>query len=94
MKIKQNKNSWPFLKPVDPSEVLDYYEVIKEPMDIQTLEGQLESGIYKTKEKFVKDLKKIFCNAKLYNKPHTIYHRYAKDIENCIEDDLKNLKDN
>jgi len=33
-KIKQNKNSWPFIKPVDPKEVPDYYEVIKEPMGI------------------------------------------------------------
>jgi len=31
-KIKQIKNAWPFLKPVDPKEVPDYYEVIKEPM--------------------------------------------------------------
>jgi len=31
-KLKSNKNSWPFLKPVDFKEVPDYYEVIKEPM--------------------------------------------------------------
>ncbi len=31
-KIKQNKNSWPFLTPVNKSEVPDYYDVIKEPM--------------------------------------------------------------
>ena len=36
-KIKQNKNSWPFLKPVDPKYVQDYYEVIKYPMDLQTI---------------------------------------------------------
>jgi histone acetyltransferase len=103
-KIKQTKNSWPFLKPVDPKEVPDYYEVIKEPMgkktfnfyntDLSTLENNLESGIYKTKEKFVKDLKKIFSNAKSYNKPYTIYHKYAKDLENSIEDSINSLKDN
>jgi histone acetyltransferase len=92
-KIKNNKNSWPFLKPVDQSEVPDYYEVIKEPMDVQTLESNLESGHYKSRETFIKDLKKIFSNAKVYNKPHTIYHKYAKDIENSIDDDIKNLKD-
>jgi histone acetyltransferase len=61
---------------------------------VSTLENNLESGMYKTKEKFVKDLKKIFTNAKNYNKPHTIYHKYAKDIENSIEDSIKNLKEN
>jgi hypothetical protein len=63
-------------------------------IDISTLESNLESGMYKTKDKFVKDLKKIFTNAKSYNKPHTIYHKYAKDIESSIEDDIKALKDN
>lgn len=33
-KIKQNKNSWPFLTPVNKSEVVDYYDVIKDPMGI------------------------------------------------------------
>ena len=49
--------------------------------------------MYKTKDKFVKDLKKIFTNAKAYNKPHTSYHKYAKDFEANIEDDIKCLKD-
>jgi hypothetical protein len=31
-KIKQNKNSWPFSKPVDSKEVPDYYDVIGDPM--------------------------------------------------------------
>jgi len=57
------------------------------------LESNLDSGSYKTKEKFVRDLKKIFINSKHYNKPHTIYHKYAKDLENFIEDDIKSLKD-
>jgi histone acetyltransferase len=92
-KIKSNKNSWPFLKPVDSKEVPDYYEVIKDPMDIQTLEAHLEKGDYKQKAQFVKDVKKIFTNAKSYNKPFTIYHKYAKDIETMIEDDLKSLKE-
>jgi hypothetical protein len=91
-KIRNNKNSWPFLKPVETSEAIDYYEVIKEPMDVQTLQANLDSGVYKNKENFVKDLRKIFNNARLYNKPCTIYHKYAKDIENSIEDDIKNLK--
>ena len=93
-KMKNNKNSWPFLKPVDPKEVPNYYETIKEPMDLQTLEGNLETGMYKTKEICVSDLQKIFTNAKSFNKPHTIYHKYAKDIESSIQDDIKILKDN
>jgi len=101
-KLKSNKNSWPFLKPVDYKEVPDYYEVIKEPMgnkikltilDVRTLEQNLESGTYKNKDSFIKDIKKIFTNAKTYNKSFTIYHKYAKDLEFLVEEDLKNLND-
>jgi len=31
-KLRSDKNSWPFHKPVDLKEVPDYYDVIKEPM--------------------------------------------------------------
>ena len=29
---QNNKNAWPFIEPVDPDEVPNYYKVIKEPM--------------------------------------------------------------
>ena len=91
-KLKKNKNSWPFREPVNEEQVQDYYKKIKEPMDLQTLEKGLESGNYKSKNTFVKDLRKIFDNSRTYNKPGSIYHRYATALENSIEDDIKNLK--
>jgi hypothetical protein len=57
------------------------------------LENNLDKGLYNLKDKFVIDLRKIFQNARVYNKQFTIYHKYAKDIENSLEDDIKNLKD-
>jgi hypothetical protein len=53
----------------------------------------LNKGLYNIKDKFVVDLRKIFSNAKIYNKPNTIYHKYAKDIEASIEDDIRLLRD-
>ena len=32
MFVQTHKMSWPFLEPVDPAEVPDYYTVVKEPM--------------------------------------------------------------
>lgn len=92
MKLKENKNSWPFIEPVRIQDVPDYYDTIKEPMDIQTLEKGLESGNYKNKTAFVRDLKKIFNNARAYNKVTSIYHKYATSLETSIEDDITNLK--
>jgi hypothetical protein len=62
-------------------------------LDLQTLEGNLEAGMYTDKLKFVKDVGLIFSNAKSYNKPNTIYHKYAKDLETMIEEDIKSLRD-
>ena len=92
MKLKSNKNSWPFKEPVNAQQVPDYYDTIKEPMDLQTLEKGLESGNYKSKNAFVKDLKKIFDNARVYNKVSSIYYKYATMLENLIKEDIENLK--
>jgi len=93
LKLKSQPNSWPFRKPVNPQAVQDYYQKIKEPMDLETLEKGIESGKYKTKDIFVKDLRKIFNNARTYNKPGTIYSKFATGLENFIEEDLKKLKE-
>ena len=92
-KLKSHPNSWPYKDPVDQKQIPDYYQKIKEPMDLQTLEKGVEAGNYKDKAVFEKDLRKIFNNARIYNKPGTIYHKYATTLENFILDDLKKLKD-
>lgn len=32
--IKDHKDAWPFLEPVDGSQVPDYYQIIKDPIGI------------------------------------------------------------
>ena len=93
IKLKAHPNSWPFKEPVDSQYVQDYYQKIKEPMDLETLEKGVESGKYKNKIEFEKDLRKIFNNAREYNKSGTIYYKFANNLENIIEEDLKKLKD-
>ena len=61
--------------------------------DLQSLENNLDKGLYNKKDKFIIDLRKIFQNARIYNKQFTIYHKYAKDIENSLDDEIKNLRD-
>lgn len=42
--MKQNVSAWPFLKPVDKHEVPDYYDHIKYPMDLKTMQDRLKKG--------------------------------------------------
>lgn len=92
-KLKSQEKSREFREPVDEKHAPGYSQKISEPMDLSTLEKELENGKYKNKSMFEKDLRKIFNNARSYNKPGTIYHKYATSLENFIEEDLKKLKD-
>ena len=40
----------------------DYYEVIKKPMDLSTVQKNMDNDIYKTKDEFADDVRLIFSN--------------------------------
>ena len=92
-KLKNHEKSREFREPVDEKHAPGYYEKINEPMDLSTLEKELENGKYKDKITFENDLRKIFNNARTYNGANTHYYKDATFLENFIEDDLKKLKD-
>ena len=62
-------------------------------LDIKTVEKKLTSNQYSTKDAFIKDVKKIFSNARTYNQPDTIYYRCANELEKYIQQFLNTLKD-
>ncbi|PKI83009.1 hypothetical protein MVES_002777 [Malassezia vespertilionis] len=67
-KLLDNPHCDPFIRPVDPvrDEAPDYFEVIKEPMDLSSVSNKLESGQYKDRFAFKDDVELIFKNAKTY----------------------------
>jgi histone acetyltransferase len=44
--VSDHADSWPFSDPVDPQEVPDYYEIIKEPMDLHSIGLRIDAGDY------------------------------------------------
>ncbi|KAF9951095.1 histone acetyltransferase, partial [Modicella reniformis] len=77
----KDASSWPFLHPVDVEAVTDYYSYIKDPMDLSTLESNVDSDVYETLDDFAKDCKKIFDNCRLYNGESTPYVKCANKLE-------------
>ncbi|KAJ7972723.1 histone acetyltransferase GCN5 [Quillaja saponaria] len=75
-------DSWPFKEPVDELDVPDYYQIIKDPMDLKTMLKRVESEqYYVTFEMFVADARRMFSNARTYNSPETIYYKCSTRLE-------------
>ncbi|KAI5116535.1 hypothetical protein M0805_009046 [Coniferiporia weirii] len=62
-----NRDAEAFLKPVSKIDYPDYYEIIKEPMDLQTMLKKVKQKQYKSKAEFSDDLELIWSNCFIYN---------------------------
>ncbi|KAI1844575.1 hypothetical protein JX266_009248 [Neoarthrinium moseri] len=87
--LQNHQSAWPFLVPVNKDDVADYYDVIKEPMDLSTMEAKLEADQYGTPEEFVKDAKLIFDNCRKYNNETTPYAKSANKLEKYMWSQIK-----
>ena len=83
-KVKSHSRSWPFRKPVSKTEAPNYYEMIKNPMDLLTLEKNANDGKYKTFAKFEADLRLIFSNCYQYNNSDSVYNKSAVELEKFV----------
>lgn len=52
----------------------DYFDVVKEPMDLLTMSQNVEKNLYESQQDFEKDLFKIWKNAMLYNQQESDIH--------------------
>lgn len=59
--------SAPFLTRVNKRDAPDYYNIIKQPMDLGTMTKKLKTLTYKSKSEFVTDLDLIWSNCLKYN---------------------------
>jgi SpoVK/Ycf46/Vps4 family AAA+-type ATPase len=68
-----------FCRPVDPEMVLDYYDVITCPMDLETMRMKVDNKMYPTLRHFLRDIDQIVFNAKEYN-PMTLKDQRGRAI--------------
>ncbi|KAE8249841.1 hypothetical protein A4X13_0g5056 [Tilletia indica] len=88
IEMGNHASSWPFLNPVNGEEVPDYYDVIKNPMDLSTMENKLENNQYAVIEDLVVDAQLIFDNCRRYNPPQSPYAKCANKLEKFLKDHL------
>ncbi|XP_028979015.2 nucleosome-remodeling factor subunit BPTF isoform X3 [Esox lucius] len=90
--LQAHKMAWPFLEPVDPNDAPDYYGVIKEPMDLATMEDRLQKRYYNKLTEFVADMTKIFDNCRYYNPSDSPFFQCAEVLESFFVQKLKGFK--
>ncbi|KAL8161510.1 hypothetical protein V2J09_012999 [Rumex salicifolius] len=81
-----------FAEPVDPAQVEDYNEIIKDPMDFGTMRAKLQEDMYRSLPQFQHDVFLIFRNAMHFNPSTTVYFKQARtlhDMASKVFDALK-----
>ncbi|CAB3405396.1 unnamed protein product [Caenorhabditis bovis] len=73
--------SWPFLEPVDPKEVPDYYDVIKRPMDLRSMMNKLKQRVYNHPEEVRNDFDLIITNCETYNETESEIFQLSRELE-------------
>ncbi|CAH2259231.1 nucleosome-remodeling factor subunit NURF301 [Pararge aegeria] len=91
--IQLHKNAWPFMEPVDPREAPTYYKVIKEPMDLQTVERKVNDQTYSTLSDFIGDMTKIFDNCRYFNPKDSEFYRCAEGLEAFFAQKIKYFRE-
>ena len=59
----------------------DYYDVIKQPMCLQTIKEKVDASAYKDWRAFEKDVLLIFANARQYNRHASQLYADAEALE-------------
>ncbi|KAM6505395.1 histone acetyltransferase [Fusarium solani] len=91
--LQNHQSSWPFRQPVSEDDVADYYEVIKEPMDLSTMEARLEAEQYMTPEDFINDARLIFDNCRQFNGENSLYVKCANKLEKYMWQQIRTISE-
>ncbi|XP_067912882.1 CREB-binding protein-like [Heterodontus francisci] len=84
---RQDPESLPFRQPVDPSllGIPDYFDIVKNPMDLSTIKRKLDTGQYQEPWQYVEDVWLMFNNAWLYNRKTSRVYKYCTKLAEVFE---------
>ncbi|KAI9090462.1 hypothetical protein DFS34DRAFT_637443 [Phlyctochytrium arcticum] len=93
LKLRGHTSAAIFLEPVDRNVLPDYYDRIKQPIDLQTILSKLRGGKYKRPSAFEADVQLLIANCYAYN-PKTSYgHTCGQAFEKFFKKNWKLLKE-
>lgn len=76
LEILESKDTYDiFREPVDTTEVPDYLDIVKQPMDLSTMRERLKSGYYTSLDLMETDFDLMIQNCLAYNNKDTVFYR-------------------
>ncbi|MEQ2170870.1 hypothetical protein GOODEAATRI_004754 [Goodea atripinnis] len=98
---RQDPESLPFRQPVDPPLLgipvrirtsnktnLDYFDIVKNPMDLSTIKRKLDTGQYEEPWQYIEDIWLMFNNAWLYNRKTSRVYKYCSKLAEVFESEI------
>lgn len=75
--------NFPFLQPVDPValNIPHYFDVVKNPMDLGTIQSNLANNKYENGDEFERDVRLVFTNCYLFNPEGTDVNTLGHRLE-------------
>ena len=69
--------------PVDPIalNLPNYFDIVKQPIDLDTIKKKLDRGAYTSESEFVDDMKLIFHNCYIFNPPDSDVVKLSRTLE-------------
>lgn len=97
--LLKKEDAFSFSEPVTKlwslDELPDYFDIVKEPMDLGTIMTKIRTvkyvvdhgnGLFFDNEEFARDVRLVFENCKNYNQPKTEFHMLATNFLKTFED--------
>lgn len=80
---KYESFNYPFLEPVDPVALNcpTYFDYVKEPMDLGTVQNKLNNNIYENADEFERDVRLVFRNCYTFNPEGTAVNMMGHRLE-------------
>jgi hypothetical protein len=92
--LRQDLDAPAFAVPVDPVALLipDYPYIITKPMDLSTVAKKLNAKQYRTMKEWSADVRQIWENARVYNRPDSVIALQADRLSQLFEAQYAGLK--
>lgn len=81
----------PFLEKPSKKLYPDYYQIIQHPIDMNTIEKNIENDRYGTVDDIVGDFRLMFSNCRKYNEENSMIYDDANRLEKVLNSKLKEL---